>query len=107
MAAMYYNENSNRPQATNKDGTLRYRLATKRGREKALADPVLVDATYVYVGVFFAEVERLLIEPTGVQVAEIADNPPSVWSQKPRPTKEDAIALRGQYTRFRSESQLD
>ncbi|XP_053379976.1 uncharacterized protein LOC123526224 [Mercenaria mercenaria] len=56
LAALHFNENANRAQATKKDGTPQYSVLFQRGRETGVAKEVKVEMTYDYVRELMAEV---------------------------------------------------
>ena len=98
MAALYYNENAGRAQAFTKEGIARYKLYYGRGHEGAAALAVTTDPTLGYVSIFFDELDAMLAG--GQNVAPIEEDPPTVASQKARPSKDEAIAAREKHKRY-------
>ncbi|KAK3107593.1 hypothetical protein FSP39_017919 [Pinctada imbricata] len=94
LAALHFNENNNRSQATTVDGSLKYKIVfPKYKRGESIVRKIPVESTYEYVDslmkiVFgLAPVSRM--NKSGVQL--YIDTPPPLCSKYDRPDKAEAV----------------
>jgi len=95
LAALHYNENSDRKQAQNKDGTGRYAIRFPKYRKGSYTLQVVKEAaTFSYVSTLMESLmSETVVEPAVVweQWDEVVE-PPSLSSAFQRPNLQEAIA---------------
>ncbi|XP_052402604.1 uncharacterized protein LOC127949408 isoform X2 [Carassius gibelio] len=102
LAAMHYNENANREQATTTEGQAVYKFVFPKSKKgECTAKPVKIEPTYNYVD----DLMSLLLHKVFVDPKPYAEElhaipiPPPLSSQYEKPSKEEVIAQR--VSRFR------
>ncbi|XP_033127102.1 uncharacterized protein LOC117124881 [Anneissia japonica] len=97
LAVLHYNENSERIQATTKDGDLQYTIAYPKAKQGAhTIKKVMTECTFGYV-------DDLMLEVTAIaegthEAVKVVDAPPHLCSSFERPEKEVAVA--NHFSRF-------
>ncbi|KAG5285072.1 hypothetical protein AALO_G00033790 [Alosa alosa] len=95
LAALHYNENANRGQATTSSGDPLYKLSFPKSRKgECRARPVKTDATFRYVDDLMDMImEKVFVDPSsyGDEILKI-NIPPDLSSEYEHPDKEEVIA---------------
>ncbi|CAN7981884.1 unnamed protein product [Ixodes pacificus] len=98
VAALHYNENVGREQATTREGVRRFMVVTSRARKgHSTARPIPSDATFGYRDELMGEVMTCLEKwPTIKEALEAnaSQHLPPMCARYPRPPKSDLIAAR-------------
>ncbi|XP_029835401.2 uncharacterized protein LOC115319521 [Ixodes scapularis] len=98
LAALHYNENVGREQATTREGARRFMVVTSRARKgHSTARPIPSDATFEYHDELMDEVMTCLEKwPTLREAfeANASQHLPPMYARYPRPPKSDLIAAR-------------
>nr|KAG5689543.1 hypothetical protein BaRGS_008918 [Batillaria attramentaria] len=106
LAALHFNENNERKQATRLDGTPRFRVAFKKARKSFALEPVKISCTYGYVDELQEQVVELASVYSIREIKELlkeheathAPPPLCVGYEHLRPDKAEAI--RAHLSRF-------
>ncbi|XP_040062465.3 uncharacterized protein LOC115333106 [Ixodes scapularis] len=94
VAALHFNENGSRPQATTKEGSKRWLLKCPKQTKRAVVAPTKGPCTYVYVRELLEEALSLNSHYASYRVAREAhttETPPPLSSGYERPDKETLI----------------
>ncbi|KAG5272506.1 hypothetical protein AALO_G00166280 [Alosa alosa] len=96
LAALHYNENANRGQATTSTGDPLYKRSFPKFRKgECRARPVKTDATFMYCTGYLMDMimEKVFVDPSSYADEILKINiPPDLSSQYEHPDKEEVIA---------------